>query len=111
MFTIVRRECLRLIERNGRVPAALGGQEDSIASEVLDPEAAIIGSRSTHLLAEALGSLDPTYREVLLLRDVEELSAPEAASRLGISVQALKSRLHRARASLRDRYLAASSEA
>jgi RNA polymerase sigma-70 factor (ECF subfamily) len=38
---------------------------------------------------------------VILLRDVEGLTAPEAADRLGLTVQALKSRLHRARAELR----------
>jgi RNA polymerase sigma-70 factor (ECF subfamily) len=36
-----------------------------------------------------------------LLRDVEGLTAPEAADRLGLTVQALKSRLHRAREQLR----------
>src|SRR5262249_5834196 len=40
-------------------------------------------------------------REVLLLRDVEGLSAKEAAEGLGIAVDALKSRLHRARNALR----------
>jgi RNA polymerase sigma-70 factor (ECF subfamily) len=41
------------------------------------------------------------YREVLLLRDVEGLTAPEVAEVLGVSVQAVKSRLHRARLSVR----------
>jgi RNA polymerase sigma-70 factor (ECF subfamily) len=41
------------------------------------------------------------YREVLVLRDVEGLSAPEVAEVLGVSVQAVKSRLHRARLSVR----------
>jgi DNA-directed RNA polymerase specialized sigma24 family protein len=36
------------------------------------------------------------------LRDIRELSAPEAAAELGISIDALKSRLHRARVNLRD---------
>jgi RNA polymerase sigma-70 factor (ECF subfamily) len=38
---------------------------------------------------------------VILLRDVEGLTAPDAAAALGISVEALKSRLHRAREALR----------
>jgi RNA polymerase sigma-70 factor, ECF subfamily len=41
------------------------------------------------------------YREVLVLRDVEGLSAAEVAEVLGVSVQAVKSRLHRARISVR----------
>jgi DNA-directed RNA polymerase specialized sigma24 family protein len=40
-----------------------------------------------------------------LLRDIQELSPPEAAVRLGISIDALKSRLHRARVNLRDHVL------
>jgi RNA polymerase sigma-70 factor, ECF subfamily len=53
-----------------------------------------------------LAALDPTDREVLLLRDVEGLSGEETASLLGLSVAAMKSRLHRARM----RFLAAVKE-
>lgn len=49
----------------------------------------------------ALDRLAPDAREVILLRDVEGLTAPEAAAALDIGVRALKSRLHRARAALR----------
>jgi RNA polymerase sigma-70 factor (ECF subfamily) len=106
MFTIVRRECLRLLERGRRAPRALAGTEDAVVTDADDPERALDERRRTALLAAALGSLDPADREVLLLRDVEELSAPEAATRLGVSVPALKSRLHRARARLREQVLA-----
>jgi RNA polymerase sigma-70 factor, ECF subfamily len=54
------------------------------------------------LLRRALENLSLEYREVILLRDVESLTAPEAADALGISVDALKSRLHRARQALRN---------
>ena len=40
-----------------------------------------------------------------MLRDIRELSAPEAAALLEISVDALKSRLHRARVNLREHVL------
>jgi RNA polymerase sigma-70 factor, ECF subfamily len=43
-------------------------------------------------LEQALEELPEEYREVILLRDVESLTAPEAAESLGISVEALKSR-------------------
>lgn len=55
------------------------------------------------VLDKALANLDPTSREVLLLRDVEGLTASEAAEVLGVSIDALKSRLHRARSELRAR--------
>jgi RNA polymerase sigma factor (sigma-70 family) len=50
--------------------------------------------------------LSSPYREVLILRDVHELTAPETAAQLGLSVEAVKSRLHRARATVREHLLA-----
>jgi len=49
------------------------------------------------MLQEAIAALPDNYREVFLLRDVEDLSTSEAADLLQISVAALKVRLHRAR--------------
>src|ERR1044071_2127062 len=54
-------------------------------------------------LAEAIASLPAEQREALVLRDVEGLSAQEAAEGVGGGVGALKSRLHRARMALRTR--------
>jgi RNA polymerase sigma-70 factor (ECF subfamily) len=53
-------------------------------------------------LAEALGSLDRKYREVFMLRDMEQLNIQETAEALGISVASVKTRLLRARLMLRD---------
>jgi RNA polymerase sigma-70 factor, ECF subfamily len=106
MFTIVRRECFRLIERHKRAPIALGDEAEEIPTDTPDPHAAIEEGARAELLAEALAALDPLQREAILLRDIQELSAPEAAAQLGVSVQALKSRLHRARVNLRDHVLA-----
>ncbi len=50
-------------------------------------------------------TLPEPYREVLVLRDVDELTAPETAERLNISIDAVKSRLHRARTMVRERLL------
>jgi RNA polymerase sigma-70 factor (ECF subfamily) len=50
----------------------------------------------------AIGLLEPSYRAALVLRDIDGLSTAEAADALEISEQALKSRLHRARAMLRQ---------
>jgi RNA polymerase sigma factor (sigma-70 family) len=57
-------------------------------------------------LVAAIATLPEPYRKVLILRDIDELTAPEAADQLGISTDAVKSRLHRARALLRDHLLA-----
>jgi RNA polymerase sigma-70 factor, ECF subfamily len=53
-------------------------------------------------LAEALGSLDRKYREVFMLRDMEQLNIQETADTLGISIASVKTRLLRARLMLRD---------
>ena len=58
-----------------------------------------------HDLALAIDSLPPLYREALLLRDFEELTIEEMSERLGVTREAAKSRLHRARALVRE-YLA-----
>jgi len=57
-------------------------------------------------LTTAIASLPPIYREVLIPRDIDELTAPEAADPLKISIDAVKSRLHRARQMRREHLLA-----
>ncbi len=54
------------------------------------------------LVRQAIDRLPTTYRTVLLLRDIEELSTGEVAEALGISANAVKIRLHRARQALRE---------
>jgi RNA polymerase sigma-70 factor (ECF subfamily) len=61
-------------------------------------------------LVRALESLPAMYREVILLRDMEQLTIAEAAERLGITREAIKSRLLRARALVRE-FLAPCEEA
>lgn len=98
LFTIVRRECHRTFERHRRGPVSLEGAGE-LPARVDDARE---WSVAPGVVAAALADLDQVHREVIVLRDIQELSAPEAAARLGISVSALKSRLHRARASLHD---------
>ena len=53
-------------------------------------------------LAKAMETLPASYREILLLRDVEQLNMAEAMEILGISEATVKTRLHRARLKLRE---------
>ena len=53
-------------------------------------------------LTRALESLPEMYREVILLRDMEQLTIGEAAAHLGITREACKSRIHRGRTLLRE---------
>lgn len=54
-------------------------------------------SATTKLVREALDRLPETYRTVLLLRDIEGLDTQETADALGVTANAVKIRLHRAR--------------
>lgn len=77
-----------------------------------DPETLAIRAQHLESLKLALESLAPTDREVLMLRDVEQLRGVETADVLGLDLAAMKSRLHRARlrlaAALRQQRRAAS---
>lgn len=101
VFAITRSACTR--KRRGlknRPPV-----DDQRLAEMPDaapsPEAHASGQELVQALKAALDSLSDDHREVILLRDIEDLSAPETAESLGISVDAVKSRLHRARDALR----------
>lgn len=104
LYTIARSFCIKA-RRRARVEAE--PLDDEGATEVASTEIGPDEVASDHELADALeraiAALDPMYREVLILRDVEGLTAPEVANVLGIGVDAVKSRLHRARVSVRDR--------
>ncbi len=64
-------------------------------------ERAETSEATARLVREKIGELPETYREILLLRDIEDLSTEEAAQALGISSNAVKTKLHRARQALR----------
>ena len=64
-------------------------------------EALLERAETRSLVRAAIDRLPPTYRTILLLRDIEELDTTEVAELLGISANAVKIRLHRARQALR----------
>ena len=66
------------------------------------PSEALERSEIRALLAKALASLAQKYREVFVLRDVEQISIEETAEVLNISIASVKTRLLRARLMLRD---------
>jgi RNA polymerase sigma-70 factor (ECF subfamily) len=65
-------------------------------------ETALQRKEIRQLVRAAIDRLPDTYRTVLLLRDIEEMSTEESAEILGISTTAAKLRLHRARQALRS---------
>jgi RNA polymerase sigma-70 factor, ECF subfamily len=67
-----------------------------------NPEQSYARTELQDILNQAVEKLEPQFRTVFLLRDVEEFSTEETARMLGLSVPAVKSRLLRARLRLRD---------
>jgi RNA polymerase sigma-70 factor (ECF subfamily) len=78
----------------------------SIASNEPSAETRLIEAGDRALLTRALDALPPLAREVLVLREVEEMSYAEIATVLGVPQGTVMSRLSRARADLRLRYKA-----
>jgi RNA polymerase sigma-70 factor (ECF subfamily) len=99
LFQIARSFCIK--ERRGVRPTA--PLDDELADRAPAPDAQVQARRIGEALAAAIAALPAEQREVLVLRDVEGLSAQEAAVVVGVEVGALKSRLHRARMALRGR--------
>lgn len=81
--------------------------EDEVVREIAvwdsTPEQRFSRTELRTILDEAVDSLEPIYKTVFLLRDVEELSTEETAAALGLSIPAVKSRLLRARLQLREK--------
>jgi RNA polymerase sigma factor (sigma-70 family) len=103
LLTIVRRECLRLASR-------ITGRNLDVAEVAEDPQHlarfATLPMDDLRLdVARAIESLPEHYREVVLLRDVEEMTIDEIASALAQTRESVKGKLHRARLLLRE-YLA-----
>jgi RNA polymerase sigma-70 factor (ECF subfamily) len=84
------------------------GEDDpepmSIASDEPSVETRLIEAGDRALLTRALDAMTPLFREVLVLREVEEMSYAEIATVLGVPQGTVMSRLSRARAELRLRY-------
>jgi RNA polymerase sigma factor (sigma-70 family) len=68
-----------------------------------NPEEGFARAELRRRLIEALGQLDPSLRCVCLLRDVGNLSTEETAEHLGLTPQAVRTRLFRGRLKLRER--------
>jgi RNA polymerase sigma-70 factor, ECF subfamily len=105
---IAVHEALARLRRRGRETGAgawFDPEEDVfglLRSAVPDPEQQVLDVEMRFLLESAIESLPLAYRSVFVLREVEGLSTLETADCLGVSADVVKTRLHRARALLRE---------
>lgn len=94
-------------DRSVSLDAMIETDDDLMPREVEDwdenPEQRYAQGELQRILADAIDSLEPGFRTVFLLRDVEQFSTEETAEMLNLSIPAVKSRLLRARLKLRQR--------
>ncbi|MGH7254299.1 MAG: RNA polymerase sigma factor [Nitrospirales bacterium] len=108
LYAIAARACLRMRrKRKGEpsrklsldefIPTSEGEFQLQIPTDGLTPEEALESKQLRRALYQAIQKLPRKYRLVLVLRDMEGLSAKEVGAVMGLNERAVKSRLHRAR--------------
>jgi RNA polymerase sigma-70 factor (ECF subfamily) len=107
IVTIATNEARNRLRRQKIVPMeSLEGQTEPFEGDVTPailrdwrpvPSEVLESQQIRAMIESAVGELPPIYREVFMLRDVEELNVQETAEALGIEPGAVKTRLHRAR--------------
>ena len=104
---IARRVCWQLKEHEALLPLLqLSELEDDgldLRDKAAAPEEIVAAAQMRQMLMDAVTQLTPEFRRVYELRDLEKVPGEEVAAKLGISLRAMKSRLHRARKILRER--------
>ena len=107
LYTVARSFCIKKRRRTKGAPARHEPLDRAVAEKAFEPEPGpeqlLLGREAREIVTAALDDMAAEEREIVLLRDIEGLSAPEVAKVTGLSVSAVKSRLHRARLSLRER--------
>lgn len=107
LYRIVANHCLMMARKRKSRPFVSLDDEENLFEEKYAADWSSIPYRDTEneelkvILDTAIQNLSPDYRIVFLLRDVEGLSTEETAQVTELSIPAVKSRLHRARAFLR----------
>ncbi|MFH1502439.1 MAG: sigma-70 family RNA polymerase sigma factor [Candidatus Eisenbacteria bacterium] len=111
LYRIAYNACLMRIRKKKLETVSLDSPvqvgEDQIQRDVpdwtTDPRADLMNEELNDVLTAHINELQPDNRIVFVLRDIHGLSTDDTASVLGLSVPAVKSRLHRARLFLRER--------
>lgn len=100
LFTIARRECQRLARKMFRQDLPLDEAHERLYLRTRTDTDLRID------IVMAIQSLPDIYRDVIVLRDFEELTVREIAARLNMAAETVKTRLHRGRQLIREHLLA-----
>jgi len=108
VFRIARNVCLMQRRRSVFAPAhELSIDElppgDQLPDTARAPEGSVLNTELRAVIDRVIVELPPSYRAVVLLRDLEELTTEETAQILGLSTDVIKTRLHRGRAAMRQK--------
>lgn len=117
VYRIAKNACLMKRRRSAFAPAtelsldelmpAREQRDGQLQIQIADwsqlPEDRALQAEMNHELEGAIGELSETYRSVILLRDMEELSTEETAHVLDVTEDVVKTRLHRARLAVRKK--------
>jgi RNA polymerase sigma factor (sigma-70 family) len=103
LLTIVRNTCYTWLQQNRvqEMTTLFDEETHGIESEALDPATLVQEKADRHILAQALNELPLEFREVVVLRDLEDLSYKEIADIANIPTGTVMSRLARARERLK----------
>lgn len=97
LYRITSNAALEILRKRRDIPDDEAGAEDADDSAPIQQRVT-----TTMVVREALRSLDPDFKEVLVLREYASLSYEEIAAHQGIPVATVKSRLNRARGKLKE---------
>lgn len=105
LYKIVKNKCLNVIDQKKRRktdPMEIDDTQPWVPLNTVTPEQEVLRNEQTEILHAALGRLKESYRTILILRELRELSYEEIAEILNCTLGRVKSRLHEARKALRQ---------
>jgi RNA polymerase sigma-70 factor, ECF subfamily len=117
LATILRNVFLDEARKQSRRPAQESFEDTSeyylynhLSEAGAEPQEAVLNRLSGGAIAESLGDIPPTFREVVVLVDIGDFSYQDAADILGIPIGTVMSRLHRGRRALKQALASRASE-
>ena len=104
LYRIVKNKCLNHIDQYQRRktdPTEIDDSQPWVPLDTVTPEEEALRTEEREIVHAALAKLKPSYREILVLRELRDMAYEEIAEILGCTLGRVKSRLHEARKALK----------